>query len=146
MSERCDDCQHEVKASEVLDKAATIVENDGWYQGEYYQGADYTLGEDYDVQDERARQKNPCCQRGAISRAATGYAWVSYRERSEFPDGLFVAIKVADEYMNRYVHETLGFPKEHGSAIAWNDESARSAVEVAAALRGAAALARSEGK
>ena len=145
MSERCEDCEHPVKASELLDKAAQIVETDGWYQGEFYRPVKYE-GEfetEYQEKDEAARKSAPCCQSGAISRAATGFAWLSFRERREFPENVIQAGRRAEGFMNEYVQEVLRFGA--GSAVSWNDQPERTADEVAAALRGAAGMARAAG-
>jgi hypothetical protein len=121
-----------VKASEVLDSAANIILRDGWNQDSYFK-----LGGDED----ESNKSGPCCQAGAISRAAFGYAWVNHGGVS-YKFELHEARRKADYYMARYLLHTRG----ESSPICWNDDPERTAEEVVAALRGAAELAREAGE
>lgn len=124
--------------SEILDRAADIIVRDGWIQGSYYRPAEY----DYEFDDEVNRQRDikaaataPCCQAGAIARAAHGVAW----QPTPFPALTLIEARVkAEGYMQLHLGVT--------SAICWNDEAGRTAEEVVEALRCAAALARREGE
>src|SRR5688500_1996049 len=121
-----------MKPSEVLDAAANIVIRDGWNQGTYYRT------ENPEWNEEEAKSA-PCCQAGAVNRAALGYAWGPMGAIDQ--RGLEARDK-ADSYMREYVSSELG----QGSPIAWNDCPTTTADDVIAALRGAAARAREAGE
>lgn len=131
-----------MKPSEILDKAADIIVRDGWWQGAYYKepSTDLPAGEIWRWADDEARRTAPCCQAGAISRAAFGVAWADTLAQVDHVQG--GAYSRADGYMRRYAHKTFG----DTSPIAWNDEPERTAEEVVEALRGAAELAREAGE
>lgn len=128
-----------MKASEALDKAADILLRDGWYQGQFFR---YLRG-DSNPMIAPENKTAPCCQDGAINRAVYGLAFPSMqalgREETVAEAKL---VKAAATYMGKYVYAHHG----QTSAIHWNDQAGRKKKEVVAALRGAAELARAEGK
>ncbi len=121
-----------MKPSEILDQAANTLLRDGWYQGEYYK----------DDGTSAANRSGPCCQEGAISRAAFGYAYVDYlnsvRDQSE-------ALRKAQDDASRYMRNFV-CQDGHRSSIDFNDAPGRTREEVVNALRGAAAYARLAGE
>lgn len=131
-----------MKPSEILDKAADILDRDGWMQGAYFKEPPLlplgTPEAEMRAESVKANREAPCCQAGAICRAATGYAWA--RNLGAAIGGLALVAQ-ADDYMSRYVLREFGWP----STIVWNDREGRSKLEVQAALRGAAADARADG-
>lgn len=128
-----------MKPSEILDKAAEIIERDGWIQGKYYQTDRHNP-----KSDQAANEHGPCCQAGAISRAAYGTAWASYAERADNREAQEASSR-ADRYMRLYLVREGKAVGEHASPIEWNDRPNRTADEVTAALRGAAEMARTNG-
>ncbi len=133
-----------MKPSEILESAANIVLRDGWWQGMYYREPD---GFDREASKEASRSA-PCCQDGAISRAAIGYAWVDhyylpYETRLANVGARRGARTYMNEYVRRVYHTGDGL---RGTAITWNDEDGTTAEMVVEALRGAAADARQAGE
>jgi len=122
-----------MKPSEILDAAANIVLRDGWHQGTYFA---VEPEDPQDVQDEKNRTA-PCCQAGAISRAAYGMAWVTYPRTTDIDLQRLGAHAKAGHYMGQYIRRVHG-----ATPIEWNDRPERTAGEVVAALRGAADDAR----
>ncbi|MER5966676.1 tRNA(His) guanylyltransferase Thg1 family protein [Streptomyces sp. NPDC002057] len=82
----------------------------------------------------------PCCQAGAISRAAFGVAWRDSGIATA-ADSQVLAFGKAGHYMLRYVQQT-----SDATSIEWNDRPERTASDVVAALRGAADDAREAGE
>jgi len=135
-----------MKPSEVLDRAADIIIRDGWLQGHYYLEVDWEdCADDRAELDRKARESAPCCQAGAISRAAYGVAWRSAWRRLDerVSEAQKFAAAKAEGYMQQYVREVLG---SRVSSIAWNDAPDTTAEDVIDALRGAAGLARASGE
>lgn len=128
-----------MKASEALDKAADILLRDGWHQGHFFKYKPGSVSPMTDPENKTA----PCCQDGAIARAIWGYAFVSHlalgREETVAEANL---ARSAQGFMSKYVYAHHG----QTSPIHWNDQVGRKKKEVVAALRGAAELARAEGK
>lgn len=103
-----------MKASEILSKAADLIEPDGaWIQGKY--------STTYSGEDVSSNSPAACrfCAWGAIERAAGRH----------YDD--------AEETAIRTLYEFLG-----GDIEAWNDVESRTQAEVVAAMRQAASLAR----
>lgn len=141
-----------MKPSEILDNAANILLRDGWHQGMYYEEVNYTGGtaEDYQAASKAANQTAPCCQAGAITRAAFGYAWVGFPKPNELATlhdrrERDAAVAKANGYMRDLVF-SLGEGEEYTSTVAWNDAPGRTKDEVVAALRAAAERARAAGE
>lgn len=123
--------------SEVLDKAAGVIERNGWHQGEFYQAGS-------------APEPNLCkvCAGGAINVAGgedpdREYAEGSVRAaRQAFaeridPETVAEALRV-DGYLERdELIELIG---------GWNDQDHRTAEQVVAELRAAAAAEREVGR
>ena len=132
--------------SEILDNAANILLRDGWWQGTYYKEPDLVVDTDEDMLaiSRTADQTAPCCQEGAINRAAIGYAWFSSERRRTASQEDTRARDEAVRWMRRYVEEQSAGTWR--SPVAWNDESDRTVDEVVEALRGAAELARNHGE
>ena len=137
-----------MKPSEVLDGAANILLRDGWLQGAYYASPSLAGGDRSEEEYERLRlvdleanRSAPCCQAGAISRAAYGYAWL-VADAGPPTLGASEARSKADFYMSQHLKRALGV----NSPICWNDDSGRTVDEVVAALRGAAESARAAGE
>lgn len=131
-----------MKISDTLSKAADILERDGWLQGAYYKEPEvvYAYPELDPAADEEARRTAPCCQRGAISRAVFGSAYVvsAYGSPVGYGSDFYAAFRYFDEYM-MYERGVEG-------TVAWNDAPGRTKGEVVEALRGAAGKARGEGR
>lgn len=123
-----------MKPSDVLDKAAEIIIRDGWYQGEYFETPDDPADRD------QANRTAPCCQAGAISRAAHGVAWLIGWDAVDRAESH--ARYRAERYMRDYIRARYGTR----SSVEWNDTVARDADEVVTALRGAAEEARRAGQ
>lgn len=124
-----------MKPSEILDKAADIVIRDGWIQGAYFL-VDHA---DTPEQDTERAKTAPCCQEGAVMRAAYGSAWLS---PFQVEGSLYGAKRKASGYMNKYIAGTTG----EYSAIAWNDLSTTTKDDVVYALRQSANYAREAGE
>jgi hypothetical protein len=123
-----------MKPSEALDKAAEIIERDGWTQGVYYLEPAPTGDYEENIRrDEEARRSAPCCQRGAIVRALAG-TWKA----------LF-ALSKGERDTVRTAH---GFCREvtGGHPVEWNDAPGRTKEEVIDMLKSAASLARKAGE
>lgn len=136
-----------MKPSEVLDKAADIIERDGWIQGAYYRevdrGADLST---WNLDDDDANRTAPCCQAGGVARAVCGWAWPGGHgggKRRRTPEGS-VLIHKATGYMNRYVAALTGDDAMTG--VSYNDAPGRTAGEMTTALRAAAGQARAAGE
>ena len=136
-----------MKPSDVLESAANIILRDGWWQGSYFKIPPVTGGgdlaglgftESYKASEEEANRSAPCCQDGAISRAATGWAWPNGKAAFESCASAAQAAK----WMRRYTEANF----EERSPIAWNDAHGRTKEDVVAALRGAAEMAREAGE
>lgn len=122
-----------MKPSEILDKAADIIIRDGWHQGAYFK-----VDRNDTAEEDAARAMTaPCCQEGAIMRAAFGSAWPRMWEARTNQEK-----RKASGYMNAYVQGTTG----NYSAIAWNDLSTTTKDDVVYALRQSANEAREAGE
>lgn len=144
--------------SEILDNAANIILRDGWWQGTYYKEVDYDEaisaapeGESESAAlrkaSEVAEKTAPCCQEGAINRAACGYAWLSSERRLTTPREDVKARDEAVRWMRQYLNATESLDgAEVRSAVSWNDHPDTTAEKVVAALRAAAELARNGGE
>jgi hypothetical protein len=107
-----------VNTSEILTRAADLIEQRGWNQGWYV---------------------NACgglCARGAI------YAAAGHEPLFLDVNGDWFAPVMNDRDVDRAERFLDGFVGVH--AASWNDTVARSAADVTAALRGAAEAARAE--
>lgn len=120
-----------MKASEILDGAATIIETNGWYQGHFYDEEKYGPFTKFArpfwqvILNEGA----PCCAEGALYAAA--------------PNNV-TSINSARLRLENLV---LGDRWQGSRDIpSWNDAEERTKEEVLAKLREAAAIARGEGK
>lgn len=111
-----------MKTSEVLDKAADVIERNGWFQGGFI-----------DLSAEKPKGEEPCCVLGALSIAEHGDPMKSGSGRVEavLIDRLDLDVDEADE------DYPLGY---------WNDEPGRTAEEVVRELRAAAASEREAGR
>lgn len=104
--------------ADVLDGAADIIERNGWWR-QYY----------YDPGSQLPMRDCAVCARGAINLAANG----------KNPNRLSDVGQDALRALERY----LGISGEYPHSVAdWNDKPGRTAEEVIAALRGAAAAER----
>lgn len=104
--------------ADILDSAADIIERNGWWQGYYY-----------DLGTDLPKRERPCCARGAINLAANGRT----------PDRLSDVGQDALGVLERF----LGISGDHPNSVAdWNDDAGRTAEQVVAALRSAAAAER----
>lgn len=103
---------------DVLDRAADIIERNGWWQNFYC-----------DLGSSLPKRDCAVCARGAINLAANGRT----------PDRLSKVGEAALQALERY----LGISGEYPDSVAdWNDHPGRTAEEVVAALRGTAAAER----
>jgi hypothetical protein len=126
-----------LKPSEILDKAAKIIIYDGWHREGYYKEPEG--GEAAD--DEEANRSAPCCQAGAISRAAFGVAWLAHH--GFVPPELVAAHDMATKFVAAEVMaRTDG---RHRLAVSWNDEEGRMKIDIIVMLRSAAERARAAG-
>jgi len=100
--------------ADVLDRAADRIERDGWWQGDYYEGADLDI---YAGATLRLAPR-PCCLTGAL-----------WAESGDAHAAMDVVSIIGD-----YVGNDL--------PAVWNDAPERTQAEVVAALRGAAAEER----
>lgn len=106
--------------ADVLDRAADLIERNGWWQNFYY-----------DLGTDLPKRECAVCARGAINLAANGRT----------PDRLSDVGQNALSALERY----LGISGDHPHSVAdWNDAPERTAKEVIAALRGAAAAEREQ--
>lgn len=104
--------------AKILDLAADLIERNGWWQQYYYDPGSHLPKRDCAV-----------CARGAINLAAN----------DRTPDRLSDVGEDALRALERH----LGISGEYPNSVAdWNDKPARTAEEVVAALRGAAAAER----
>lgn len=109
-----------IETADVLDRAADIIERNGWWRKSYY---------DFGAVGSKPKCELACCARGAINLAANGRT----------PDRLSNLGEDALHALERY----LGISGEHPDSVAdWNDEPGRTVEEVIAALRGAAKAER----
>lgn len=114
-----------MKTSEILDKAADVIERNGWYQGGFVQ-----------VERGRAPAESPCCVMGAINIA-------------EGDDPLSSIISAAMEALAEHLGVDLDAwdpDCEDYPLGQWNDKVAESAGEAIGALRAAAASEREDGR
>lgn len=110
------DATETLKPSEILERAAALVEPEGaWTQETWFMGAQLETAACF-------------CVEGAIARVAGVRPFMAYRE-------------AASELLAR----SIGLPAADCIAD-WNDAPKRTQPEVVAALRKAAELARSEGQ
>ncbi|WP_432112824.1 DUF6197 family protein [Streptomyces sp. S1] len=125
-----------MKPSEILDAAANIILRDGWHQGTYFA---FEPHDPREVCEEKNRTA-PCCQAGAISRAAFG---VALREGGlkEATDARVLAFSRASHYMLWHVQQTYNV-----TPIEWNDRPTTTKDDIVTALRGAADDARRAGE
>ncbi|MFF5973693.1 hypothetical protein ACFY7C_19410 [Streptomyces sp. NPDC012769] len=125
-----------MKPSEILDAAANIVLRDGWHQGAYFS---VEPDDPADIDADKNRTA-PCCQAGAICRAAFGVAWMSVHTDTPTPG--VTAYLTATSYMDRYVRRV----HRQSSSIYWNDLPTTTKDDIVNALRGAADDAREAGE
>ena len=108
---------------EVLEKAAEILERDGWYQGKFTQ---WGGEDDDDIPYEQALAERPVCALGAINRALTGQA-NRYGELFQLWNMAYYRLQVG-----------AGLTEDQGIP-GWNDDPARSKEDVLLAFKKAIA-------
>lgn len=115
-----------MKVSEILDKAADVIEHNGWHRGAFIEARPGVPPE-----------QSPCCVFGAVAIAD-----------GRDPEFAFAnaAIDALAEHLGLAAQvETRKVPEEDHPVAVWND-SQRSADEVVRALRDAAAAEREAGR
>ena len=115
----------ELKPSDVLDHAATLIDYWGWCRSDY-------IG-----------SKGAMCHVGAIEAAA------GYTTHYQYPDGTWDLEWVDDESARALVRAATAYDvKAIGEMwiVGWNDTTCKSKEEAVAKLREAAELARGEGR
>jgi hypothetical protein len=113
-----------MKTSEVLNRAADVIQRDGWYQGGYSPDADKAM---------TTLVGRPVCALGAIHVAAD--EWLLWFEDLQcWAGGRTPVTDVVAKILARHIdHPDLFIP-------AWNDHEGRTAAEVIEALRAAAII------
>lgn len=117
-----------MKTSEILDKAADVIERNGWVQDEWYE-----FGRAEDPRD------CPVCAGGGLDVAA-GY---DPGEPDDIP-ALSAAVKAFAAHVDPAFDPAA--QGGYGTVAGWNDEPGRTAEEVVRELRAAAASERSQGR
>lgn len=114
--------------SEILDKAADVIERNGWTQGDWY-----------DVDARGDSRECPVCALGAINVAGGSLP-------DEFPDGprRAAALVLADRL--GVLEDALSYGLSNTVGRDWNDVAGRTAEEVVAELRAAVASEREAGR
>lgn len=112
------------ETADILDRAAEVIERNGWHQGDYFN------------RDQEGAGINPAdcavCTRGAINIVATGGNPVNDYD---------VNGVAAAEALDLFLWDTFEAEGRYGIAP-WNDAPERTAAEVIAVLREAAAAER----
>lgn len=111
-----------IKTADVLDRAANIIERNGWYQGSYF--------DRYALDGERSPNDCPVCTLGALN-VALGALNPSHDVDLNGP---------AEMALRRYLN--LDDSDGADSLADWNDRRCRTAEQVVAALRAAAQAER----
>ena len=119
-----------MEASEILSKAAEILERDGWHQGSYYKIPDKQWTPTSEMVE--AAETAPVCSMGALYRAVSGSA------------SLHPTVKLAQDEWRANAkglgEATKRLAKQIGTdcIIDWNDEVGRSKEDVILAFKKAA--------
>lgn len=125
-----------MKTSEILDKAADVIDRNGWIKGDWYEP------------EERgdAPEDCPVCAGAAIN-IALEYAPDFDHDDVDVDDG--AAADAFSALLRQVVFETRGAPTPRNliqDIAYWNDEDERTEDQVLAALRAAAEAERSAGR
>lgn len=130
-----------MKTSEILDKAADVIERNGWHQGDWMH-----------ARPGRQDDECPVCEGGALNLAVTGSPCID-ADDDDAPADLLTAYEVMAHRAKPSLEigpedYTVGELLEAFVEVvaSWNDAKGRTAEEVVRELRAAAASEREAGR